>query len=209
MTSGAQPTDGDEPAASAEDATQPFAPVGREEGMNATSAVLGTVPEADARAGETSFDDEYPALYRSAYRVAFRLLGRREESADLAQEACARAYARWNRVGGYDSPEAWVAKVAGNLAIDARRRESTAKRHRDSYVAPRPEDQAREVERVDLHRALLALPRRQREVVLLRFVADQPEAAVATALGCSLGTVKSHASRGLAALRDALGREVM
>jgi RNA polymerase sigma-70 factor (sigma-E family) len=177
--------------------------------MIAKSAVLGTVPEADAKAAETSFDDEYPALYRSAYRVAFRLLGRREEAADLAQEACARAYARWNRIGGFDSPEAWVAKVAGNLAIDARRRENTAQRHRDSYVAPRPEDRAREDERVDLHRALLTLPRRQREVVLLRFVADQPEAAVAAALGCSLGTVKSHASRGLAALRDALGREVM
>jgi RNA polymerase sigma factor (sigma-70 family) len=177
--------------------------------MITKSAVLGTVPEADARAVDTTFDDEYPALYRSAYRVAFRLLGRREEAADLAQEACARAYARWNRIGSFDCPEAWVAKVAGNLAIDARRREHTAQRHVDSYVAPRGEDQARDDERMDLHRALLTLPRRQREVVLLRFVADQPEAAVSAALGCSLGTVKSHASRGLAALRDALGREVM
>jgi RNA polymerase sigma-70 factor (ECF subfamily) len=202
MTSDAQPTD--------DDVSQPFAGLEREEGMNAESAVLGTVPEADARAADTSFDEEYPALYRSAYRVAFRLLGRREEAADLAQEACARAYARWNRIGRFDSPEAWVAKVAGNLAIDARRRENTAQRHVDSYVAPRADDdQARDDERVDLHRALLTLPRRQREVVLLRFVADQPEAAVAAALGCSLGTVKSHASRGLAALRAALGREVV
>ena len=208
MTSDAQPTD-DEPERSGEHATQPFATVGREESMNTKSALLGTVPEADARTVETTFDDEYPALYRSAYRVAFRLLGGREEAADLAQEACARAYARWNRIGTFTSPEAWVAKVAGNLAIDARRRANTAQRHVDSYVPPRPEDQAREDDRVDLHRALLTLPRRQREVVLLRFVADQPEAAVAAALGCSLGTVKSHASRGLAALRDALGREVM
>jgi RNA polymerase sigma-70 factor (sigma-E family) len=177
--------------------------------MATKSAVLGTVTEADATAAKTSFDDEYPALYRSAYRVAFRLLGRREEAADLAQEACARAYSRWNRIGRFDCPGAWVAKVAGNLAIDARRRENTAQRHVDSYVAPHPEDGAREDERVDLHRALLTLPRRQREVVLLRFVADQPEAAVAAALGCSLGTVKSHASRGLAALRDALGKEVI
>ena len=177
--------------------------------MSTESAILGTVPDADARAVHTSFDDEYPALHGSAYRVAFRLLGRREEAADIAQEACARAYARWNRIGGFDCPEAWVAKVAGNLAIDARRRQHTARRHLDAYVAPRPDDQAREDERVDLHRALLTLPRRQREVVLLRFVADQPEAAVAAALGCSLGTVKSHASRGVAALRDALGREVM
>jgi RNA polymerase sigma-70 factor (sigma-E family) len=177
--------------------------------MITKSVVLGALPEADARAVATNFDDEYPALYRSAYRVAFRLLGRREEAADLAQEACARAYARWNRVGGFECPEAWVARVAGNLAIDARRRQQTAARHVDSFVADRPDDGRRDDERVDLHRALLTLPRRQREVVLLRFVADQPEAAVAAALGCSLGTVKSHASRGLAALRAALGKDVV
>jgi RNA polymerase sigma-70 factor (ECF subfamily) len=212
MTSDAKPTDADAPPAASErteDATQPFSGLGREESVMVDSATLGTVPDADARSVETSYDDEYPALYRSAYRVAFRLLGRREEAADLAQEACARAYARWNRIGKFDSPEAWVAKVAGNLAIDARRRANTAQRHVDSYVAPRTQDEALEAERLDLHRALLTLPRRQREVVLLRFVADQPEAAVAAALGCSLGTVKSHASRGLAALRDALGREVV
>src|SRR4051812_48211638 len=112
MTSDAQPTDAVQPPAAEQDATQPFAGPGRVEDMITKSAVLGTVPDADARAVETSFDDEYPALYRSAYRVAFRLLGGREEAADLAQESCARAYARWNRIGGFDCPEAWVAKVA-------------------------------------------------------------------------------------------------
>jgi RNA polymerase sigma-70 factor (sigma-E family) len=172
--------------------------------MITKSFVLGALPDTDARAVSTIFDDAYPGLYRCAYRVAFRLLGGREEAADLAQEACARAYARWNKVGAYDSPEAWVARVAGNLAIDARRRRRTAEAHTAAGPVPLP---ARDDERVDLHRALLALPRRQREVVLLRFVADQPEAAVADALGCSVGTVKSQASRGLATLRIALGKE--
>jgi RNA polymerase sigma factor (sigma-70 family) len=171
--------------------------------MITKSVVLGTLPDTDVRAALTDFDDSYPGLYRSAYRVAFRLLGGREEAADLAQEACARAYSRWAKVGEYDSPQAWVARVAGNLAIDARRRRRTAARHVDRHVMPCESD----AERVDLHRALLALPKRQREVVMLRFVADQSEAAVAVALGCSVGSVKSHASRGLAALRVALGRE--
>ena len=52
---------------------------------------------------------------------------------------------------------------------------------------------------------LRSLSRRQREVVALRYLADLPEADVARALGCSVGTVKQHASRGLAALRVALG----
>jgi RNA polymerase sigma-70 factor (ECF subfamily) len=173
--------------------------------MIARTVVIGDTSGTVVRAANTIFDDCYPGLYRSAYRVAFRLLGRREEAADLAQEACARAYARWNKVGGYDSPEAWVARVAGNLAIDVRRRRRTADRFSRQLVAPKA---VVEGERVDLHRALVALPRRQREVVMLRYLADQPEAAVAAALGCSVGAVKAHASRGLAALRIALGKEL-
>jgi RNA polymerase sigma-70 factor (sigma-E family) len=149
----------------------------------------------------TTFDDAYPSLHRSAYRVAYRLIGSREEAADIAQEACARAYARWRKVARCDSPDAWVARVAGNLAIDAWRKRQTAERFAGQIVAPRPHV---EMDRVDLHRALDQLPRRQHDVVLLRFVADQSEAAVAAALGCSIGTVKAHASRGLAALRTHL-----
>lgn len=174
--------------------------------MITKSVAIGTVPDTGARAAVTSFDDVYPGLYRSGYRVAFRLLGRREEAADIAQEACARAYSRWGKIGDYDAPQAWVARVAGNLALDLLRRRRTAARHVEAQVAPAGEPDG---ERVDLHRALLALPRRQREVVMLRFVADQSEAAVAVALGCSVGSVKGHASRGLAALRVALGQEVV
>jgi RNA polymerase sigma factor (sigma-70 family) len=60
-------------------------------------------------------------------------------------------------------------------------------------------------ERLDLQRALLGLPRRQRDVVVLRYLLDQSEDTVAGALGVSVGTVKTHAFRGLAALRLSLG----
>lgn len=56
--------------------------------------------------------------------------------------------------------------------------------------------------------ALGSLPRRQREVVALRYLADMPEAAVVAALGCAPGTVKQHAHRGLAALRRVLDPQV-
>ena len=96
--------------------------------------------------------------------------------------------------------EAWVVRVAGNLAIDGWRRrqrlESDANAEDRGAFAPGPDGQ-----RVDLHRALDSLSRRQREVIVLRFLADLPEADVAKALGCSVGSVKQHASRGLAALR--------
>lgn len=139
-------------------------------------------------------DEEYPRLYALAYRVAYRFLGCRTEAEDVAAEACARAYASWKRVSGY--PEAWVAKVASNLSIDVLRR-----RGRDRDLTEDATPDPRLEERLDLQRALRSLPRRQREVVTLRYLADLPEEAVATALGCSVGTVKTHASRGLAALR--------
>ena len=60
-----------------------------------------------------------------------------------------------------------------------------------------------------LERALAQLPARQRAVVVLRIVDDLSERDVASVLGCSAGTVKSHLSRGLARLRDALASEGM
>lgn len=140
------------------------------------------------------FDDEYPRLWSTAYRVAFRVLGTRAEAEDVAAEACARAYASWRRVSSY--PEPWVARVAGNLAIDVIRRRGRSRDPEEGRTRdPMLED------RLDLQRALRRLPRRQREVVTLRYLADLPEETVALALGCSVGTVKTHASRGLAALR--------
>jgi len=151
-----------------------------------------------------TFDDCFASLFAAAYRVAFRLLGDREEASDVAQEALARASLRWARLVAAGDPVPWVVRVAANLALDRWRRLRVASRHAAALVEPTTDSMA---ERVDLHRALSALPRRQRDVVVLRYVADLPEAEVASALGCSVGTVKTHASRGLASLRAALADE--
>lgn len=147
---------------------------------------------------EAQFDD----LYRVAYRVSFRLLGDRAEAEDVTQESLTRAYRRWLRIAGYET--AWVSRVAANLSIDHLRRNRRAVHQpaNDSVAARSPSDL-----RVDLQRALLALSRRQREVVVLRYVADLSERDVAQALGCSHGTIKTHASRGLDALRTRLGAD--
>lgn len=143
----------------------------------------------------TAYEDCFRTLYRTAYAVAFQILGDRAEAEDIAQDTLARAYLSWWRVSGHAG--AWVARVAANLAIDRWRRRSRAPRPQ----AAEPAQDLYAAERVDLVRALRSLPRRQREVVVLRYLADQSEEAVATALGCSVGSVKTHASRGLAALR--------
>lgn len=146
------------------------------------------------------FDDEFAELYRAAYRVAFRLLGDRAEAEDVAQEALARTYVRWRTVESYAAP--FACRVAANAAIDRARR---GRRVSGSDAPERAVADAFADERVDLQRALRALPRRQREVVALRYLADQSEDAVAALLGVSVGSVKTHASRGLATLRATLG----
>jgi RNA polymerase sigma-70 factor (sigma-E family) len=144
-------------------------------------------------------DDRVVGLHQLAYRVAYRILGQRAEAEDVAQEAVARAYASWRRIGGY--ADAWTSRVATNLALDeARRRSRQRLPQADEATSDRWAD-----DRVDLQRALRTLPRRQREVVVLRYLADLPEERVAGALGCSVGSVKTHGSRGLRALRLVLG----
>jgi RNA polymerase sigma-70 factor (sigma-E family) len=143
------------------------------------------------------FDAEFDNLWSRAYGVAYVVLGNRAESEDVAQETLARALVRWKKVSAYAEP--WVVRVAGNLAIDRVRRTQRAR------GLPAPADlPALDAQRVDLQRALLALSPKQREVVVLRYLVDLPEAEVAETLGCSVGTVKTHASRGLAALRKSL-----
>jgi len=160
-----------------------------------TEIEVGAGP-VEPTAAARDFDEAFPALFRDGYRVAYRLLGDREDAADAAQEACARACVRWRRLVRGGDPAPWVVRVAGNIAIDTWRRRRTAATHPIPGAAPTTTP-----DRVDLHRALDKLPRRQREVIVLRYFADLPEAVVAEALGCSVGAVKTHASRAMAALR--------
>ena len=143
------------------------------------------------------FEASFEVLRRLAYRVAYRLLGERSVAEDISAETLARAYSRWPSVA--DHAEPWVVKVATNLTLDVgrhRAKEAGRKVHIEQ-VAPDPQIDMR----LDLQRALAALPRRQREVVALRFLGDFSEQATADALGIDVGTVKSHASRGLSRLR--------
>lgn len=146
-----------------------------------------------------TFDERFDALADLAYRVAHRLIGDRGEAEHVAQEALARAYVRWDRIAGYD--EAWVTRVSTNLAIGHwRRHRGDPRRAVDTPVAA---DHL--AERLDLAHALRRLPKRQREVLALRYLADLTEAQTAERMGCSVGTVKQHASRALRAMRHLLG----
>jgi RNA polymerase sigma factor (sigma-70 family) len=156
-------------------------------------------PESGGDVSDSEFDEAFPGLFDSGYRVAYRLLGSRDDAAECAQEACARAFADWKKLSQLGDVVPWVVRVSSRLAIDRWR-----KARRSPTRGLRSEPSASIPDRIDLYRALDELPARQRDVVVLRFLADLPEVAVADVLGCSVSTVKTHAARGLAALRTVL-----
>jgi RNA polymerase sigma-70 factor (ECF subfamily) len=152
-----------------------------------------------------SFEEGYELLAPVAYRAAFRLLGDREGALDVAQDAMAKLVTRWADVAVHPTPEGWAVTVATRLVLGGWRKRSGLRpglRPASTQGTESPESPA--VERADLVAALRRLPKRQREVAVLLYVADLPVAAVAAALGCSDGTVKQHASRARTALRASL-----
>jgi len=148
---------------------------------------------------DVGFVGRFDELYAVGYRAGYAVLGRRADAEDCAQEACARALARWERVE--DHAAAWIARVATNLALD---RVRGLGRNRWSRRGDEVDHGASE-HRHDLISALRALPKRQRDAVVLRFVVDLSEQDTASAMGCTVGTVKSAAARGLDRLRHVLG----
>jgi RNA polymerase sigma-70 factor, ECF subfamily len=114
-----------------------------------------------------------------------------------------RAAARWPRLRTYDVPEAWVRRVAVNLATDgfrrARRRLALAVRLR-----PEPDPDPPTLDGLAVTRALRALPRDQRAVVVLHHLLDLPVDRVAAELEVPVGTVKSRLARARRALAASL-----
>jgi len=149
-----------------------------------------------------TFVDQFSELHRIGYRAAFAVLGRRADAEDCTQEALARALVRWNRVHSY--APAWVARVTTNLALDRARQTNRLAAGASVADSADQHDPVTERRR-DLVAALRALPKRQRETVALRYLADLPENQTASAMGCSVGTVKSNTAKGLQRLRLDLG----
>lgn len=152
------------------------------------------------------FDEFYSAAYRRIVGQVFAFLGDLPEAEDVAQDAFARASFHWSRVRTYDMPEAWVRRVAFNLAHNRTRRvrRGLAALARHGPPAPVP---AASADRVDLHHALRRIPLRHREVLVLRYVAELSLEEVASQLRLPVGTVKSRLSRARRALAEQLGEQ--
>lgn len=153
-------------------------------------------------------DDDFRAFVGRQWgpltRTAYLLTGDRGYAEDLVQAALEKAHRRWSRI---EAPELYVRRAMVNTVRSWRRR------RRVSEVTLLPVDDAAAPDdpyrRADDRQLVLAalrhLPPKTRAILVLRYFEDRSEADIARLLGCSTGSVKSQASRGLARLRAELG----
>ena len=129
------------------------------------------------------FTAEFPAIARAAWFVVLDV----EVAKEIAQEAFCRALQRWDRVGLYERPGAWLRTVAIRLAIRSRdRRRREAHLSEVSLGRPAGDDEVLGdvVANTTLTAALATLPRQQRAAMVLRYLCDLSTDEVAAAIGC-------------------------
>jgi RNA polymerase sigma factor (sigma-70 family) len=146
------------------------------------------------------FDQFFRAMFARTVAAAYRVTSDRAAAEDAALEALAKAHYRWNRIGPEPWRELWVLRVAINEAI------RRLPRSPEMIPENRTRDLADEVVlRQTLTAALQQLPRRQCEVIAMRYLLGLSETEVAAALNISHGTVKTHLRRGISGLRGTVG----
>lgn len=126
--------------------------------------------------------------------------GDRDLAEDLAQDAIAKVCQHWRRVRRLDAPEAWLHRVALNLAHSHFRRVGAGRRARVRHGVPeRRVDDADDV--IAIRAAVASLPERERATIVLRFYVGSSVRETAAILGCPEGTVKTLTHRAIGRLR--------
>jgi len=148
----------------------------------------GTWPSALVRAYE-----QHGAAFT---QVAFMVLGSRAEAEEVVHEAVMATLRNWPQVR---EPVPYLRRAVVNGARGVLRRREIAERFRPDVPPPSAPEQL-----VELRDLLLALPLRQREALVLRFVADLDDEETAAILGCRRATVRSLVARGLTTIRKEL-----
>jgi RNA polymerase sigma-70 factor (sigma-E family) len=152
-------------------------------------------------------DEEFRTFVEARYdrllRTAYLLVGSADQAEDVLQSALLATMTRWRHV---DQPEAYVRRVMVNHLVTRWRRRRVV----EVLTAVLPERAAPPDQpelRDELWAALGRLPAGMRAVLVLRYWEDLSEADTADVLGCSIGSVKSQASRGLARLRELIAAQ--
>ena len=145
---------------------------------------------------EDFYDAEFPAVAGLAHALSGSSLG----SEDLAQEAFLAAYRRWEEIGCYDNPGAWVRRAVANRAVSAFRTKAAERRAVRRLAAVRQPVPELTPEAADVWRAVRRLPKRQAQAIALFYLEDLTVVEVAEVLGRSAETVRTHLRRARKAL---------
>ncbi len=143
---------------------------------------------------------EYAATRRKTLVRSAVLLGcTTDEAEDLVQVTLTKCFVHWRKVASAKRPDAYVYRVL----VTALRDERARRWHGETPTATVPDEtrlQTDATEGLAVRRALAALSKEHRDVLVLRFYSDLSERETARALGIPAGTVKSRTARALAAL---------
>ncbi len=155
----------------------------------------------------------YAAHWRSLVRLSYLLVRDQGTAEEVVQDAFVAMHRRWGGLREPDKALAYLRRAVVNGSRSRLRHLTVVRTHAERQPVPgavRGADEAllESARRESVLDALAALPRRQREVLALRYYVDLSEADIAETLGISRGAVKSHASRGAASLRDALAHHL-
>lgn len=156
---------------------------------------------------DAAFTDFVAARQRHLRRIAYALCGDWHRADDLLQTALTKLYVAWPRIRHEGGEEAYCRQIMVRANIDESRRPWRRERPSDALPDVVAADPAPVEERSALFDALQDLPEQQRKVVVLRHWLGLSVRETAHELGIGEGTVKSHSSRGLAALEQVLARQ--
>jgi RNA polymerase sigma-70 factor (sigma-E family) len=163
----------------------------------------GVTMDGKAPTRDAEFSAYMQARQPSLMRTAYLLTGDRHTAEDLVQTALAKLYLSWDKVHQRDSVDAYVRRILVNENNSLWRRGWKKREHATDEVPERGHvvDTYDEGTSGALWEIVQTLPKKARAVVVLRYYEELTEAETADALGISVGTVKSQASRALATLR--------
>src|SRR5262245_17171310 len=159
--------------------------------MNPTLAVPMAVPDTQ--------QDVLDRALRVGLRTALGVLGDREAAAEVAQEVAIVAFRRHGSLRDPGALDAWLYRTAVRAALREAKRSRTRREAERAAAVP---ETASDADALAAAQLLAGLPPRQRAALTLRYVHDLDDHAIATALGCRRGTVRSLLSRGLSTLRE-------
>jgi RNA polymerase sigma-70 factor (sigma-E family) len=159
------------------------------------------------RGATASFAEIYNAHHRRAVRLAWLLTGDPHAAEDVVADAMTKVWRQWER-GRVDDVGPYLRSAVVNQVRSRGRRKllerrEADKRHGDARGVRLHDEHI--ADRDELWQALNELPPRQRQTIVLRYYEDLSEADTAELLGCSVGTVKSQVSRGIARMRELIG----